>query len=97
MKEQPKIFISYSWNDKEIVDQIDEDLKLIGLTLIRDVREAEAAQRALKHLQEALEIVGDNVFIYAGMAETYFILSHTKGKELGRYINKVEECAKKKI
>ncbi|MFC2152028.1 tetratricopeptide repeat protein [Bacteroidota bacterium] len=39
MSDQPKIFISYSWNDRNIVDEIDNDLKIIGINLIRDVRE----------------------------------------------------------
>jgi tetratricopeptide (TPR) repeat protein len=36
---QPKIYVSYSWSDKDIVDIIDEDWKKIGLTLVRDIRD----------------------------------------------------------
>ena len=32
-----KIFISYSWRDKETVNQIDKDLQTVGITLIRDI------------------------------------------------------------
>ena len=35
-----KLFISYSWNNKEIADEIDESLKLLGISLIRDARDA---------------------------------------------------------
>ena len=34
------IFLSYSWQDREIADDIDSDFKSIGQPLIRDVRDA---------------------------------------------------------
>lgn len=34
-----KIFISYCWNDKDVVDEIDKFFRSIGIKLIRDVRE----------------------------------------------------------
>ncbi|UCH94540.1 MAG: TIR domain-containing protein [Candidatus Aminicenantes bacterium] len=39
MKTKPQIFVSYSWKDKDIVDQIDKDFQTVGITLIRDVRD----------------------------------------------------------
>ena len=35
----PKVFISYSWKDKDSVVKIDKDLGAIGLSLIRDIRD----------------------------------------------------------
>lgn len=38
MKSNENIFISYSWRNKTIVDEIDNDFKRIGIKLIRDER-----------------------------------------------------------
>lgn len=35
-----QIFFSYCWKDRKIVDEIDDDFKSIGITLLRDVRDA---------------------------------------------------------
>jgi tetratricopeptide (TPR) repeat protein len=37
---QPQIFLSYSWKNTDIADELDEDWKKIGLVFIRDVRDA---------------------------------------------------------
>ena len=55
----------------------------------------EGAKSALKFLEEALRRFESNEFIYAGMAEAYFVLSHTFQHEFVKHINKVEEYAKK--
>ena len=57
----------------------------------------EGAKRALRLLDEGLRIFGGNVFIYAAMAEAYFVLSHTFHHEFVRHMNKVEEYARKII
>ncbi|MBS1773248.1 MAG: tetratricopeptide repeat protein [Bacteroidetes bacterium] len=36
---QPQIFLSYSWANKEIADAIDNDFKSVGITFQRDVRD----------------------------------------------------------
>jgi hypothetical protein len=38
MKDNPKIFISYSWKNKVTVDEIDKYFQSIGITLIKDER-----------------------------------------------------------
>ena len=39
-KNNPTIFASYSWHDKKLVDTIDRDLGSIGITVVRDIRDA---------------------------------------------------------
>ena len=41
---QSKIFISYSWKDKDIADSIDDDWKAVGITLDRDIKDLEYKQ-----------------------------------------------------
>ena len=36
-----QIFISYSWKDKKIVDEVDKDFMALGITLVRDIRDTE--------------------------------------------------------
>lgn len=36
----PNVFLSYSWKDRVIADEIDNDFKAIGITFRRDVRDA---------------------------------------------------------
>lgn len=36
---QPKVFLSYSWKDKELADTIDKDWEAVGISLTRDVRD----------------------------------------------------------
>ena len=44
MLNQKKIFLSYSWNDKETVDKIDNGFKAIGIQLTRDIRDLHSYQ-----------------------------------------------------
>ena len=37
--ERLKVFLSYSWNDKDIADVIDKDFSCVGIKLIRDIRD----------------------------------------------------------
>ena len=39
MDKEKQIFISYSWKDEEIVDEIDNTFKSIGINILRDKRE----------------------------------------------------------
>ncbi len=55
----------------------------------------EGAKRALKLLEGALGLFESNVYIYAAMAEAYFVLSHTFHHDFVKHMNKVEEYAKK--
>jgi len=40
-KRMPRIFLSYSWKNLDVANQIDNDFRRLGLTLIRDIRDAE--------------------------------------------------------
>jgi len=42
MKKQAEIFLSYSWKNTDVADQIDQDLRKVGFTLTRDVRDLAA-------------------------------------------------------
>lgn len=44
LNENISIFISYSWNDKNFVNQFDNELKEYGYNIVRDIRDAEYAQ-----------------------------------------------------
>jgi len=57
--------------------------------------EADDVRVALEFLGDALEIAGDNVLIYAGMGEAYFLLSHSRKEEFKAHMEKVQECADK--
>ncbi len=41
MNNNKKIFISYSWSDMKIVDEIERDLSRFNLNIVRDVRDLE--------------------------------------------------------
>ena len=51
-------------------------------------------ERALRYLQEGLEIVGENAVFYAGMGYVYWQYVNI-GIEQEDYLDKAEECAKK--
>jgi len=55
----------------------------------------DSISRALKYLQEALDIVGDNVLLYAAIAEAYFYLPHTGKGDQDTSLRKMEEYADK--
>ena len=52
MNKKPKIFISYSWKDKNIADSIDNDFKNIGITFIRDIRDLQYKNSIKKFMQK---------------------------------------------
>lgn len=52
---QPQIFLSYSWKNKDIADAIDNDWQAVGLTLIRDVRDAKYKQNLKQFMQRVHE------------------------------------------
>jgi len=45
------IFISYSWSDKDIADQIEKDLTLMGISITRDVRDVAYKQSLSKFME----------------------------------------------
>ena len=64
------IFISYSWNDRDIVDKIEKGLKpitqLLGISLIRDTRDlkynesVEGFMKRVKNEDYVLMLITDN-------------------------------------
>lgn len=49
------IFISYSWNDSDIVDKLDNELQSYGYKIIRDIRDAEFAQSIKEFMKQIRE------------------------------------------
>ena len=47
----------------------------------------------LRYLQEALDIVGEDVLLYAGIAEAYYVFPLVAGHEPEACTERVEECA----
>jgi non-specific serine/threonine protein kinase len=56
----------------------------------------EAINRAIQYLQDALDIIGHNAFLYSGMAWAYFMLVNI-GLKQEDYIVRAEECARKAL
>jgi len=54
----------------------------------------DALDRAVRYLQHALDIVGDNALLYSGMALTYFQYVNMGAKQ-EEYIAKAEKCLEK--
>jgi TolB-like protein len=54
----------------------------------------DALDHALRYLQSALDMIGDNALIYTGMAEAYFQYVNM-GLKQEEYIAKAEECVQK--
>lgn len=53
----------------------------------------DAIVHALQYLQAALGIVGEDVLLYAGIAEAYYLFPHVKGNEPESCLQQVRECA----
>jgi len=51
MRDQLQIFISYSWHNKDIVDQIDRDMQSMGIILIRDIRDLQYKDSILEFMK----------------------------------------------
>jgi len=51
MESAPKIFLSYSWANSDIADQIDEDFRSIGIPLIRDIRNVHYKDSLLDYMK----------------------------------------------
>ena len=49
------IFISYSWNDKELVDAIDDIFNTHGITITRDIRDLEYRQSIKEFMSKIRE------------------------------------------
>ena len=54
----------------------------------------ESLDRALQHLKNGLDIIGENALLYAGMGYVYYYYVYTGFKQED-YISKVEDCIKK--
>ncbi|MBP2660443.1 MAG: lipoprotein NlpI [Firmicutes bacterium] len=61
----PKLFISYSWKNKNFVDELDYDFKKIGITLTRDIRDApdykslSSFMKSIRECDYAILIISD--------------------------------------
>jgi tetratricopeptide (TPR) repeat protein len=51
---QPKVFLSYSWKNKDVADIIDKDWEAVGISLTRDVRGLKFKQD-IKHFMRSVK------------------------------------------
>jgi hypothetical protein len=51
MPKHKQIFLSYSWNDRDVVDSIDNDFKAIGIRLLRDIRDIRPYGSVLEYMK----------------------------------------------
>src|SRR5207249_7955720 len=51
----PDIFISYSWKNKDIADEIDNRFKSVGITMRRDIRDAGYRKSIKEFMQQIRE------------------------------------------
>ncbi len=64
---KPQIFISYCWEDVEIVDRIDNFFKDIGLFLIKDTRDIGYKDNLIKHMRR----VRDTDFVIMVISDAF--------------------------
>lgn len=64
---QPQIFLSYSWNNTDIADEIDEAWKKIGLTFVRDVRDLSFKE----NLNQFMRRVHDSDYVVLLISKAY--------------------------
>lgn len=61
-----KIFLSYSWKDKDLADDIDKKFESIGISLLRDVRDIGYTQSIKEYMKKirksdfAMVIISDD-------------------------------------
>ncbi len=53
----------------------------------------ESIVHALQYLQETLDAVGDDVLLYAAIAEAYYLFPHIAGNQTAACFDRVKECA----
>ncbi|HKR06707.1 MAG TPA: TIR domain-containing protein [Bacteroidia bacterium] len=66
IKEQ-KIFLSYSWKNKEIVNELDADFINLGITFTRDVRDAQYRTS----LKEFMSKINDSDYVVMLISDEY--------------------------
>ncbi|MEK5431604.1 toll/interleukin-1 receptor domain-containing protein [Lysinibacillus sp. FSL R7-0073] len=66
-EDQPKIFISYCWEDKMFADLIDEDFKVMGYTLTRDIR----GLKFKDSIKSFMESIGKHDFVISIISDKY--------------------------
>lgn len=66
-KKIPKIFLSYSWKNFSVADQIDNDFQKLGIKLIRDVRDAED----FKSISDFIKRVGKSDYVIMLISDEY--------------------------
>jgi len=52
---QPKVFLSYSWKNKDVADTIDKDWEAVGIPLTRDIRGLEFKQDIKQFMHKVTE------------------------------------------
>ncbi len=62
-----KIFISYSWKNKDEVEKIDNDFQAVGVTFIRDVRDLNYRQS----IKEFMGRIGEADFVLMIISDSY--------------------------
>ncbi|HEY2583824.1 MAG TPA: tetratricopeptide repeat protein [Mucilaginibacter sp.] len=63
----PKIFLSYAWANADVVDEIDNDFKTIGIKLTRDVRDLGYR----KSIKEFMYSIGEHDFVLMLISDEY--------------------------
>lgn len=64
---KPKIFISYCWADAAFADLIDNDFKVMGYTLTRDIR----GLKFKDSIKEFMESIGKHDFVISIISDNY--------------------------
>ena len=65
--ENIKIFLSYSWADKDVADIIDKDFSSIGIQLVRDIRDISYRSS----IKEFMHKVGKSDFVIMIISNEY--------------------------
>jgi hypothetical protein len=63
----PNIFLSYSWKDRDIADEIDNDFKAVGITFRRDERDA----KYRTSIKEFMDTVGKHDYVVMLISDDY--------------------------
>jgi hypothetical protein len=91
MNKSSKIFISYSWHDKVIVNKIDNDFESMGISLIRDIKDLENYTSIKKFMKK----ISGSDFVIIVISEAYMKSKNCMFEILELF--KDEKCKKRII